>query len=157
MGSPSIETPAHASFAQSIALDPNSEAAARIAYYAESNFSGLAGSGISKAGINLKLGQFKGQPQHIRVPTEGARPLAAQQFWQAFLAATIPNSAPQLYIAPSGSPWLDVIVGLPTAKHLFCLRAGEKAVALASEIPFTLTGESRTQAIARWQTFLADA
>src|SRR6266446_5584082 len=63
IGSPSIDPPAPASYAQSIGLDPNSEAAARIAYFAESHFPGLAGSGISKIGINLKLGQFKGQPQ----------------------------------------------------------------------------------------------
>jgi len=142
-------------FARRLDLDPVSEAAARIAYCSTSTFAPLESTGVGRAKINLKLGQFKGHPQHIRVPADPAQPLASQRFWREFLAADIPAGAPQLYLAPAGSPWLDVIVGLPTAKQLFCLRAGEKAMPPAQLIPFNLTDAARNDALSRWQKFLA--
>ena len=157
INSHAIQSQSRTAYAEGIGIKPDSEAAARIAYFAENHFGALARSGASSGRINLKLGQQAGQPQHIRVPAQAADPLATLQFWRAFLSATIPSGTPQLYLAPAGSPWLDVIVGLPTAKHLVCLRAGPNAVPLASEIPYDLTAESRSKAVKCWQDFLATA
>ncbi|MEQ1852055.1 MAG: hypothetical protein ABMA01_10735 [Chthoniobacteraceae bacterium] len=157
LNAPPIEETPKIEFAGDLGLDPSSEASARIAYSAESHFAPLGATGIARTRINLKLGQFNGQPQHIRVPAIPGRPFASHRFWHDFLAEHIPASAPQLYIVPIASPWLDVIVGLPTAKQLFCLRAGEKVVPLASQIPFTLTGEFRAKAADRWRGFLKGA
>lgn len=148
------ETP-RTEIAQSLGLEPSSEAVARIAYSARSHFSPLRETGIAKARINLKLETILSLPQHIRVPAVPDKPFASQHFWQQFLSDVIPVGAPQLYIAPVAFPWLDIIVGPLTAKHLFCLRADEKAMPLASQIPFTLTDEFRSQAASRWQSFLA--
>ena len=147
------ETP-KADIARVIGLEPSSEAAVRIAYASESHFAPLGATGVAKAGINLKLGQFKGQPQHIRLPAVVGSPFASHRFWQQFLAQDIPAGAPQLYLAPTGFPWLDVIVGLPTAKELFCLRAGVKAMPLASDIPFNLPDAARESAAVKWRKFL---
>ena len=157
ISSHAVQSNSRTAYAEGIGIKPDSEAAARIAYFAENHFDGLANGGLSGARINLKLGQLTTQPQHMRVPAQASDPLATLQFWRAFLTATIPAGTPQLYIAPAGSPWLDVIVGLPTAKHLFCLRAGLNAVPLASEIPYNLTAEFRSKAIKYWQDFLAAA
>ncbi len=157
LNSPAVQASPRAPYAERIGINPDSEAGVRIAYFAENHFNGLASNGVSSAKINLKLGQLTAPPQHIRVPADAADPLATLQFWRGFLSATIPASAPQLYLAPAGSPWLDVIVGFPTAKHLVCLRAGPNAVPLASEIPYDLSAESRSKAVKCWQDFLATA
>jgi len=154
-----LEAPAplpapRAEFARALGIEPGSEAAARIAYCVENHFADLEATGVGKVRINLKLGQFKGQPQHIRVPSDPAQPLASQRFWREFFGGNIPSGAPQLYIAPASSPWLDIIVGLPTARQLFCLRAGEKALPLAHHIPFNLPDTAKAAAAARWQRFL---
>lgn len=146
---------AKADFARAVGIEPNSETALRIAYAVDSTFTGLDGTGVGKANINLKLGQFKGTPQHIRVPADPARPLASQRFWSEFFAGSIPSGAPQLYIVPAASPWLDLIVGLPTARQLFCLRAGEKALPSANHIPFNLSDAAKAGATQHWERFFA--
>ena len=155
-----IEAPApqpapRAEFARGLGIDSESEAAARIAYAVESDFASSATNGVGKVRINLKLGQYKGQTQHIRLPADPAQPLASQRFWRDFIAGNIPAGAPQLSIVPASSPWLDIIVGLPTARQLFCLRAGEKALPPANQIPFNLPDAAKAAASARWQRFLA--
>ena len=155
-----IEAPApppapRAEFARALGLDSESEAAARIAYAVESDFASSVTNGVGKVRINLKLGQYKGQTQHVRLPADPAQPLASQRFWRDFIAGNIPAGAPQLSIVPASSPWLDVIVGLPTARQLFCLRAGEKALPPAHQIPFNLADAAKAAAAARWQRFLA--
>lgn len=146
-----------AEFARALGLDPDSEPAARIAYAVENDFAAGDANGIGKVRINLKLGQFKGQTQQIRLPADPARPLASQQFWREFIAANIPAGAPQLYLMPDSSPWLDIIVGLPTARQLFCLRAGAKALPPADHIPFNLSEQAKSSAVTRWQRFLTAA
>jgi hypothetical protein len=141
-------------FACSLGIVPDSENATRIAYAVAGDFAAAVTNGVGRVRINLKLGQFKSQAQHIRLPADPAQPLASWQFWRAFIAGNIPAGAPQLCIAPASSPWLDIIVGLPTARQLFCLRAGEKALPPAHHIPFNLPDAARTAASARWQSFL---
>ena len=155
-----IEAPAplpapRAEFARALGIDPESEASARIAYAVESDFAASETNGVGKVRINLKLGQYKGQTQHIRLPADPAQPLASQRFWREFIAGNIPAGAPQLYIVPASSPWMDIIVGLPTPRQLFCLRAGDKALPLANHIPFNLADTAKAAAAARWQRFLA--
>ena len=155
-----LEVPAQppasrAEFLRTLGIAPDSDDAARIAYSVESHFAGIESTGVGKLDINLKLGQFKGQTQHIRLPADPARPLASQHFWHGFIAGNVPAGAPQLYIAPAASPWIDVIIGLPTARQLFCLRAGDNALPPAHHIPFNLTDSAKSAAAARWQQFLS--
>lgn len=156
-----LEAPApqpapRAAFAHALGIEPESEAAARVAYSVGSHFAGIEATGVGKVRINLKLGQFKGQAQHIRLPADPAQPIASHRFWRDFFATSIPAGAPQLFIFPASSPWLDLIVGLPTARHLFCLRAGEKALPLANHIPFNLPDSAKASAAARWRSFLGE-
>jgi hypothetical protein len=151
---PAPPPPPRAEFARTLGIDPGSEAAARIAYAVAGDFAALESTGVGKVRINLKLGQFKGQAQHMRLPADPVQPLASQRFWRDFIAANIPAGAPQLYLAPASSPWLDIIVGLPTSRQLFCLRAGEKALPAAHHIPFNLPDAAKSAAADRWQRFL---
>jgi hypothetical protein len=141
-------------FASKLGITPGSEDAARIAYAVEGDLAALEATGVGKVRINLKLGQFKGQAAHIRLPADPAQPLASQRFWREFIGERIPVGAPQLFIAPAASPWIDIIIGLPVARQLFCLRAGEKALPCAHHIPFNLTDAAKTAAAAYWQRFL---
>lgn len=152
---PAPPPPPRAEFARALGIEPDSEDAARIAYAVESQFGPGDVNGVGKVRINLKLGQFKGQTQHIRLPADAARPAASQRFWRDFVNGSIPAGAPQLYLMPSAAPWLDLIVGLPSARQLFCLRAREKALPLANHIPFNLPESAKAGAAARWQSFLA--
>ena len=153
--SPAPEVAPRAEFLRSLGIEPDSDDAARIAYAVANDFAALESTGVGKVRINLKLGQFKGQAQHIRLPADAAQPLASQRFWREFIGTLIPSGAPQLYIAPATSPWLDIIVGLPTARQLFCLRAGDKALPPAHHIPFNLPDAAKAAATARWRSFLA--
>ena len=141
-------------FARALGIEPESEIAGRIAYAVANDFAVLESTGVGKVRINLKLGQFKGQTQHIRLPSDPAQPLASQRFWREFIADDVPAGAPQLYIMPASSPWIDIIIGLPTARQLFCLRAGEKALPPAHHIPFNLPDNIKAAATARWRSFL---
>ncbi len=157
-----LESPAplgtpRAEFLKTLAIDPNSDDAARIAYAAASDFASIESTGVGKVRINLKLGLFKGPAQHIRLPAIAEQPLVSQSFWRDFLAEYVPAGAPQLYLAPATSPWLDVIIGLPTARQLFCLRAGEKTLPPAHHIPFNLPDTAKAASAARWQRFLEAA
>ncbi len=143
-----------AEFLRALSIEPASENAARIAYAVENDFASAASNGAGKVRINLRLGQFKGAASAIRLPADPARPLISQRFWREFIGERIPSGAPTLCIAPASSPWLDIIVGLPTSRQLFCLRAGEKALPPAHHIPFTLSEPARTAAAKRWQAFL---
>lgn len=152
--SPAPQPVPRAEFLKTLGIEPASDDAARIAYAAASDFATIESTGVGKVRINLKLGQFKGPAQHIRLPADPAQPLASQRFWREFIAEYVPAGAPQLYVAPAGSPWLDIIVGLPTARQLFCLRAGEKTLPPAHHIPFNLPDTAKAASAARWQRFL---
>lgn len=153
--SPAPQPVPRAEFLRKLGIEPASDDAARIAYAAASDFAAIESTGVGKVRINLKLGQFKGPAPHIRLPADPAQPLASLRFWRDFIAEYVPAGAPQLYLAPAASPWLDVIVGLPTSRQLFCLRAGEKTLPPAHHIPFNLPDAAKSAATSHWQRFLS--
>lgn len=83
-----------------------------------------------------------GRPRHMRVPgwgDAGACILA----WAAFMRSQLAEEAPLVLIAPvrlggRSLGWVDVVVGEPGPQEWFCLRAGVRALALHTEIPYTL-------------------
>lgn len=81
--------------------------------------------------------------QHLRVPMIGASSIDAARFWMGVLSREVDGSVSQLVIVPLVTAgeigFADLVVGDPAAPQLFCLRAGTKALAPASDVPYTIT------------------
>ena len=46
-----------------------------------------------------------------------------------------------LTILPLEYDWVDLIIGLPTASQLFCLRATQQRLPLTTDIPYSIDSE----------------
>jgi hypothetical protein len=94
------------------------------------------------------------QPQHIRVPAAADAFVDNIIFWFRFFSAFAQPTASIMVLAPTGQPWVDVVLGEPEETEFFCLRAGPKALPQASEVPYTLDDEFRTHARAALQQLI---
>jgi hypothetical protein len=90
---------------------------------------------------------FDLRPQQLRIPACDPAPDRAVALWLDLFGVELDPSAPVMLIVPIGSPWLDVIVGEPSAAQLFCIRATRQTLPLTTEIPYNLDAEflSRTR------------
>lgn len=81
--------------------------------------------------------------QHLRVPAIGAGSIETSRFWMGVVAREVDPSVSMLAFVPLASAgesgFVDLIVGDPAAPQLFCVRAGVKALAPASDVPYTIT------------------
>jgi hypothetical protein len=81
--------------------------------------------------------------QHLRVPMIGASSIDAARFWMGVLSREVDGSVSQFVLVPLVAAgeigFADLVVGDPAAPQLFCLRAGTKALAPASDVPYTIT------------------
>jgi len=84
-------------------------------------------------------------PQHLRVPRclSGVRGVRA---WAALLRQELSGSASVLIADRVGTDYLDLIVGEPSAKVLFCLRASAAALSPASLVPYSIPESSAAEA-----------
>ena len=152
LNSPPIPPVNKAQFAEQIGLTRDAEATLRVVYASES-YLGWMRTGPAAA-IDLKLSDSKVQPQHIRVPSDQTQPLASILFWQSYFQTLLPDSVPQFYLAAVDAPWLDLIAGPLTARHLPCIRSGKKSMPPADSIPFELSDADREAARKKWAAFL---
>ncbi len=76
--------------------------------------------------------------QHLRVPKGLDAPGEGARAWMALLDQEITHSAPVLVLEPQGQRFLDIIVGEPKAKSFVCARSGEDAIALTSDVPYSM-------------------
>jgi hypothetical protein len=95
--------------------------------------------------LSLRLAQSKLIPQALRVPADPDDAPASLLFWRAAMRQILDPGAPLLFSAPLGKPWLDIIAGPITTKHLFCLRASTIALPLITEVPFNVPEEIRAK------------
>ncbi|NLF31765.1 MAG: hypothetical protein GX591_12860 [Planctomycetes bacterium] len=77
----------------------------------------------------------------LRVPSLEDREDPYALAWLRLLRRQVDPSAPILQIMPLGRPWVDLLVGEPDARHLFCLRATPASVPLTTEVPYTIPPE----------------
>ncbi len=81
--------------------------------------------------------------QHLRVPVVGAGSIETSRFWMGVIAREVDASVSMLAFVPLASAgesgFVDLIVGDPAAPQFFCVRAGVKALAPASDVPYTIT------------------
>ncbi len=61
--------------------------------------------------------------------------------WLRLLRRQLDRSAPIMQIAPLNEPWIDLLVGEPTAQHLHCVRATPEVAPLTTEVPYTIPPE----------------
>lgn len=75
---------------------------------------------------------------HIRVPACADSPSNIIRIWLRFLLEELDSCNPMILLLPVGKSWIDVIVGQPTAKDYYCIRASLEAVPRTTDIPYTL-------------------
>ena len=85
-------------------------------------------------------------PQHMRLPGDSQHVLNTIFFWRDFFHKAGIASAPLLFIQPLQGDWLDLIVGTPTKREFFCMKATPKTLPLVSEVPYTLSDEFKRTA-----------
>ncbi len=93
-------------------------------------------NGLSK--ISLKMLESETPAQQARLPAPPDDSIDGIAFWQKVVVGCNPSRLPLLYLHPVGCGWLDLIVGTPTARELFCLRANEVGMPLASTVPYEI-------------------
>ncbi len=76
--------------------------------------------------------------QQIRVPKALQGPGEAALAWLTLLDQEVSRSIPLLLVEPIGERYIDLIVGDMRPKQFFCVRAGEKALGLTSDVPYTM-------------------
>ena len=96
--------------------------------------------------ISLKMLDEESNAQQVRLPMDETNSIDGIAFWHKVIAGFAPVKKPALYIHPVGSPWVDVIVGIPTARQLYAIRANETALPLASVVPYELDPAFRAAA-----------
>lgn len=78
---------------------------------------------------------------HLRVPACADSPASSIWLWLSFLLGELDRSNPMVLALPQGESWVDILVGEPTAKDLFCIRASLKTIPPTTDIPYTLDPE----------------
>jgi hypothetical protein len=84
--------------------------------------------------------------QHLRVPKTLEGPGEGARAWLAVLEQELAPAASVLVIEPEGQRFLDIIVGEPKAGQFRCVRSGEKALGLTSDVPYTMDDATRQEA-----------
>jgi hypothetical protein len=81
------------------------------------------------------------KPQQIRVPLALSSPALAFLWWEKFIYLQVPPETPVLSLVPLSLAWLDITIGEPGRDEFFCLKASQKAMPLASAIPYRVEPE----------------
>ena len=132
--------------ASSMGLDQG-ETFARALYAIKADIDAFTRSPKSVSGkINLKMLESPIPAQHSRLPMDPDQSVEGIAFWHKVLANFCTLKLPMLFIHPIGERWLDVIVGTPTPKQLFCIRASELALPSTSAVPYQLDDAFRQSA-----------
>jgi hypothetical protein len=75
---------------------------------------------------------------HMRVPACAASPVEAIRLWLGFLRGEFEEPANFMLLFPLGESWLDIVIGEPTAKELYCIGVSLEGIPPTAEIPYTL-------------------
>ncbi len=75
---------------------------------------------------------------HIRVPACADSPPDTIRLWLSFLLEELDSSNGMILLLPLGESWIDIIVGQPSARDFYCIRASLEAVPRTTDIPYTL-------------------
>lgn len=138
--------PISAPLLQTMGLDKG-ETFARALYAIRSKAEACALSRHPGSGkITLRMLEKDAPAQDIRLPASPQDSVESIAFWREVVAGFTGTKLPLLFIRPAGFPWLDLIIGSPTAKQLYCIKANETALPLASSVPYTMDDDFRQTA-----------
>ncbi|MCU0914234.1 MAG: hypothetical protein MUC88_06705 [Planctomycetes bacterium] len=76
---------------------------------------------------------------HARVPLSARRLPEVLLLWTQLLLGTYGVARGMSAFMPSGQAWLDLLVGEPEARQLYCLRAALEALPLTTTVPFKIS------------------
>ena len=144
--------------ADSIGLSAGSENAIRSWYALQSQLAAYTTARFTEEQTRLgpKIASFPILPQQARLPADPQQIGQCILFWRDFVSTLVGKHLPTLLIHPLGSSWVDLIVGSPTPRQLFCLKASPKAMPPVTEIPYNLPPEVKERASREFATFLND-
>lgn len=89
------------------------------------------------------------RPKGFRVPRCADSPQAAISVWLRFLQWRLAEGVPVAVMIPLRQKHIDVLVGRPDTRQLWCLRATEEAMPMTTNVGYTITTdfESRANAL----------
>jgi hypothetical protein len=102
----------------------------------------------SRDSAGAKLTELR--PQQIRLPRGVDSVAQSILLWDRILQMTLVPNIPALLMASVEQPWLDATIGEPGKHEFFALRATDKNIPPASDIPYNLDDavKQRTEQIA---------
>lgn len=133
-GAPPIPGSALTTLADRAELGPDRQGLYRVLYQVEREMM-VGGSNLSDT--RSGTGVFS-RVQHLRVPRPEDVSQARPDLWIEFLHDYLGGAPPVLMLLPQDQPWIDLIVGDPTAAQIFCLRATPEQLPLTTEVPYTI-------------------
>jgi hypothetical protein len=106
------------------------------------------GKKVSKdlSGLTARLVNNPGECEALRLPTQPLGALEAILYWNRFLDHWVAAEAACLTLLPDGAAWADILVGRPSPKTLFCLKAPPSILPLTSDIPFEFPDDFEARA-----------
>ena len=142
--------------AERMGLSPGNDNANRVWYALQGQLVAYASAKITEEQRRLgpKIGSFPILPQQIRLPADPTDIVNDILFWREFVTTLVGKRIPILFIHPLGSPWVDLIVGSPTPKQLYCIKASPKSIPPVTEIPYNLPEETRERATREFEAFI---
>lgn len=123
------------------------ETFARVLYAIDGKAHAFSHSPKSLSGkLSLKMLETDVPAQQSRLPMAENDSVGGIAFWQKIVSDFSPLKVPLLFIHPVGQHWVDLIYGPPTPKQLYCIRANESALPLASAVPYEMDAAFRQKA-----------
>lgn len=138
-GAPPVPGSALTTLADREELGPSRQGLYRVLYQVEREMM-VSGSNMSdtRSGSNALM-----RAQHLRVPRSEDVSKARPDLWIEFLQDYLGGRPPVLMLLPQDYPWIDLIVGDPSAAQVFCLRATPEKLPLTTEVPYTIDDSFR--------------
>jgi hypothetical protein len=98
-------------------------------------------SGREQAGLTVRSVDAAGECESLRLPVCPLAPTDAILYWNRVVDHWVAPEASCLFLLPDHAHWMDLLVGRPSSKNFFCLKAPGSLVPLTSQIPFELPPE----------------
>jgi|GEM_PF-1775142 len=90
---------------------------------------------------------------HLRVPKVLKGAGESARAWVRVMEQEILAGYPVMVLQPEGQRFVDVLVGEPKVKAFFCARAGEGALGLTSDVPYTMSASDVAENAAKIESW----
>lgn len=120
------------------ALGPSRQGMHRLLYAMERDMTAFRPVGGGSSSVRTS----EARAQHERVPRGLDKPGEALLAWSEFFAEHLAQNVPVMLILPVRERFIDVLVGDPDVKQFSCIRSGEEAIPLTTDVPYTLDAET---------------